>query len=100
MQDPKIHHVDDVIVLPDRLDTSHAIELFEHLSSQRGKDLNIDASSVELIGGRCLEVLLNAKHFWERDGKSITITATSPDLETNLGWLGFTGDSLATGGSA
>jgi len=53
------------LLLPADLDGVAAASLFEVLSSMIGRDVVIDASHVENIGGLCLQILLAAVSTWK-----------------------------------
>lgn len=46
----------------------------------RGKDVSVDASEVERIGGQCLQVLLSAAATWSHDGMEFELVEPSNHL--------------------
>jgi chemotaxis protein CheX len=64
-------------ILPDRLDTSGAAGLVDRLLGLRGAPLTIDASGVEVIGARALEVLIATGQQWAADGVLLRIDGVS-----------------------
>ena len=85
------------VALPPKLDTAAAAGLAETLASNRGHDLVLDATAVEMIGGRCLEVLLRARHHWKEDGFRVRVAGLSGALDENLAHLGLTRKILSEG---
>ena len=65
------------MTLPDELDIKAAGPLAAELIAARGKDLTLDASQVERVGGQCLQVLLSAAATWGADGAELTIEEPS-----------------------
>ncbi|QMU57661.1 MAG: STAS domain-containing protein [Boseongicola sp.] len=86
-----------VIVLPPKMDTAAAGNLHRILSENAGQDLTLDTSQTEMLGARCLEVLLNARHHWAARGHSIEMTPPGKDMLGCLTRFGLTPDALATG---
>jgi chemotaxis protein CheX len=66
------------ITLPDELDIKAAGPLAAELLAARGKDLALNASQIERVGGQCLQVLLSAAATWACDGAELTIQEPSP----------------------
>lgn len=63
--------------LPDRLDSSGAAGLVGLLLAFRGGPLTIDASGVEVIGARAMEVLIAAGRQWAADDAPLEIAGVS-----------------------
>lgn len=81
-----------VLELAAILDLNAAQPLHERLLSLRGKDVAVDATLVERVGGQCLQVLLSARRSWERDKAGFTITGASDAFVNALRQMGFASD--------
>ena len=66
------------VTLPAELDIKAAAPLATELIALRGKDVALNASQIERIGGQCLQVLLSAAATWSADGAELTIEEPSP----------------------
>lgn len=66
------------ITLSNELDIKAAGPLAAELLVARGKDLAVNASQIERVGGQCLQVLLSAAATWSADGAELTIEEPSP----------------------
>lgn len=66
------------MTLPTELDIKAAGPLAAELIAARGKDLALNASQIERVGGQCLQVLLSAAATWSADGAELTIEEPSP----------------------
>jgi chemotaxis protein CheX len=66
------------ITLSNELDIKAAGPLAAELLAARGKDLAVNASQIERVGGQCLQVLLSAAATWSADGAKLTIEEPSP----------------------
>ncbi len=66
------------MTLPNELDIKAAGPLAAELLAARGKDLTLNASQIERVGGQCLQVLLSAATTWTADGAELTIEEPSP----------------------
>lgn len=66
------------VTLPNELDIKAAGPLAAELLAARGKDLALNASQIERVGGQCLQVLLSAAATWAADGAELTIEEPSP----------------------
>ena len=66
------------ITLSNELDIKAAGPLAAELLAARGKDLAVNASQIERVGGQCLQVLLSAAATWSADGAELTIEEPSP----------------------
>lgn len=66
------------VTLPNELDIKAAGPLAAELLAARGKDLTLNASQIERVGGQCLQVLLSAAATWAADGAELTIEKPSP----------------------
>jgi chemotaxis protein CheX len=74
------------------LDLNAAAPLHERLLALRGGALQIDASSVERIGGQCLQVLLSARTSWLRDKLPFAVTGASDNFVNTLRLMGLSPD--------
>lgn len=59
------------------LDLAAAKPLWTELSARRAQPLEVDASSVERLGGLCLQVLIAARRAWQADGVAFAIANPS-----------------------
>lgn len=59
------------------LDLKAAQPLKVALSEHRGGPVQVDASSVERLGGLCLQVLIAARRAWTEEGHDMTIEPRS-----------------------
>jgi chemotaxis protein CheX len=66
------------LVLEPVLDLKAAAPLQAALLSRRGQALDLDASSVQRLGGLCLQVLLSAQKTWAEDAAPFAIGPGSP----------------------
>ncbi|TKT75512.1 STAS domain-containing protein [Aquamicrobium sp. LC103] len=66
-----------LISLPSQLDIKAAAPLAAELLALRGKDLTLDASAVEQLGGQCIQVLLSAAATWAADGAELAVREPS-----------------------
>lgn len=77
------------IKLASELDIKAAAPLAAELNATRGRDLRLDASRIERIGGQCLQVLLSAAATWATDGAELTVEEPSPAFIDAIGTAGF-----------
>lgn len=75
--------------LPARLDTSGAAALVPALLSRRGQPLEMDASGVEVLGARAVEVIIAAGRQWAEDGMPLVVGAMSERYRATFGTLGL-----------
>src|SRR4029078_4391055 len=87
----------EVFQLPDRLDHSAAGMLAKQFLEKRGADLIVDASSVEVFGAQCLQVLISASRTWMADGWRMTLNERSPLFDEPIRLLGAELESLFAG---
>lgn len=59
--------------LASTLDLAAAAPLCAELRAARGRPIEIDASSVERLGGLCLQVLIAAGRAWRTDGVAFAL---------------------------
>lgn len=84
------------------LDLRAAAPLRAALLERRGEAMDIDASSVERLGGLCLQVLLSARRAWAEDGLPFAISGLSEGFREGLrlfGASGRLGEVLEAGGA-
>lgn len=77
-----------MVTLTSILDLKAARPLAEELTALRGRDLMIDAASVERLGAQCLQVLLAASATWADDGARFAVTGPSAAFLETLALLG------------
>lgn len=70
--------------LPPILDLGAAAPLATEFNGARGKPMEVDASSVERVGGLCLQVLVAAQLAWRADGVSFAIVNASESFINNV----------------
>ena len=84
------------------LDLRAAAPLRASLLEKRGEAMDIDASSVERLGGLCLQVLLSAQRAWAEDGLPFSISSPSDafrEAARLFGASGRLGETLEAGGA-
>ena len=74
--------------LPAVLDMRAAAPLAAELLERRGRDIELDASAVQRLGGQCLQVLLAARAAWNADGCGFRIASPSSGFTEGLVLLG------------
>ncbi len=84
--------------LESRLDTAASVRLQAQLQVQAGQDVRLDASQVELVGARSLEVLLAAREQARRSGRAFQIKPISDAAISDLRMLGLSIDDISFGG--
>jgi chemotaxis protein CheX len=77
------------IVLAPVLDITAAAPLTSEMLAHRGKDVRVDASKVERVGGQCLQVLLSAAATWSHDGADFLLSAPSTPFAEALETAGL-----------
>ena len=87
------------LVLDTKLDSAAAESLQVSFLDSQDEDIELDGSGVEQLGGMCLELLMTARHLWGVNGKSVTLTDSSPHLLDDLRHFGLT-ESDFQGGPA
>lgn len=85
-----------MITLPAVLDLAAAAPLADALRATRGGPVSLDASSVERLGGQCLQVLLSAATTWAEEGEAFSVSGPSENFLADLGLLGLSIDTLNT----
>ena len=81
------------LLLEPVLDLGAAERLHGQLMELRGSPLDIDASQVERLGGRCLQVLLSARNTWRVDDQPAVISQTSTAFDD--AWALFAAPSFS-----
>ena len=76
------------VVLPEVLDVRAAAPLAAEFLARRGRDVDVDASSVRKLGGQCLQVLLAAHACWADERTVFRIVAPSSAFTGGLTLLG------------
>ena len=66
------------MTLARELDIKAAGPLAADLLKARGRDLSLNASEIDRVGGQCLQVLLSAAATWTADGAELTLEEPSP----------------------
>lgn len=79
--------------LPGRLDSSGAPALVDMLMAHRGGPLTIDASGVEVLGARAMEVLVAAGRQWQADGQPLAIEGASDRYVAACATMGLAPDA-------
>ena len=89
------------LMLPGRLDSSGAPALVDMLMARRGGPLTLDASGVEVMGARAMEVLVAAGRQWQADGQVLAIDSASDRYLAACATMGLAPDApWASGGDA
>ena len=82
------------INLPASLDLRAAAPLATALLSARGGGMRLDGSQVRTVGAQCLQVIMSARHTWERDGLPLTIANPTEELMAAFADTGLDIDSI------
>lgn len=77
-----------VLRLAEVLDLKAAVPLRSALMEARGAPVQIDASSVQRVGGLCLQVLMSARQTWVLDGAPLRIVNPSTEFTDGLALFG------------
>lgn len=78
----------DALILAPNLDLKAAAPLQAEILTRRGQALEIDASSVQRLGGLCLTVLLSAQRTWCDDALPLHVINRSPAFDEALSLFG------------
>jgi chemotaxis protein CheX len=89
-----------VFQLAEVLDLKAAVPLRNALMAVRGAPVQLDASSVQRLGGLCLQVLMSARQTWLLDGAMLRIINPSPEFTDGLALFGAASLSEETGASS
>ena len=88
-----------VVVLAERLDNSSHTVLAEALEYCIDGNVWLDASGVEFLGGRCLELLISASRTVASNGGSFAVLDPSERFLEHMGFLGLAPDALEQTGA-
>ncbi|HWK67415.1 MAG TPA: STAS domain-containing protein [Rhizobiaceae bacterium] len=83
------------IGLPPVMDITAAGRLASEILLHRGKDVTLDASGVERLGGQCLQVLLSTAATWSHDGMHLEVANPSRQFSEALEAAGLVMDNLS-----
>jgi chemotaxis protein CheX len=86
--------------LPATLDTRAAPDLLEAIRGHQGQALTLDASSVESLGGLCLQVLMAAKAEWRANASPFSIENPTPAFCEQMGAFGAPVEEFCLQGAA
>ena len=84
------------ITLPARLDTAAAVALEARLEGEG--DLTLEAGQVDMLGGLCLEILLDAIARRRAAGAAVAIEGPSDGFLSCLSTYGIDANTFAAGG--
>lgn len=87
--------ISEKINLPPVMDITAAAPLTNEFLLLRGKDVLVDASAVERVGGQCLQVLLSAAATWAHDGMELDLVAPSTNFTEALETAGLGLENLS-----
>lgn len=76
------------------LDSDAAEGLKAEVLFSRGSSLTLDAADVEMLGGRCAEVLLAAMRLWSDEGQALEVVTPSERFVTDARLLGIATDEM------
>ena len=82
------------VPLPPKLDTAASADLQKQLMDARDDDLVLDAAAVEMVGAKCLELLICAGVLWKNACRDISIENVSSQMLDDLKRFGLTPDAL------
>lgn len=82
--------LNDVLKLPETLDTAGALSLLDDLLVLRGTATRIDASAVTRMNGFAAEILVAARRQWVEDEAELSVVDGSDAFRTTLADLGLT----------
>lgn len=89
------------LVLSSKLSAHEAETVLAQYQEASGQDLEVDASSVELLSTPCIQIMLAAAKSWKSAGKSLKITEPSVAFSEAVARLAIEFDDLqATGASS
>ena len=88
-----------VVILSERLDNSAHQTLASGLEYCLDSDVWLDASGVEFLGGRCLELLISASKSIAANSGTLTTLSPSDRFVEHLGLLGLDPDQLHLSGA-
>lgn len=82
------------VALDAKLDSAAVDKLRGELLGAQNGDIALDGSSVEQIGGLCLELVMSVRHLWGAAGHAVTLENPSDQMLDDLGRFGLTGDDF------
>lgn len=85
------------VTLAPRLDTSAADNLGEQLAAITDEHVQLVGSAVELLGGRCLEILISFSHLAGIDARRVELIDPSRAMIDDLRIFGLAPDDLCSG---
>ncbi len=85
------------VALAPRLDTAAAEPLWSELSRVHEHDTHLDASAVELLGARCLEVILTARNASKAAGRRFVVEPLSDAAVQDLRTFGLSPSDISSG---
>lgn len=83
-----------VLPLAALLDSDAAEDLGTAILDRRGAALTLDAGRVELLGGRCAEILLAARRLWAEAGHDFALATPSERFAADARLLGMEIDDM------
>ena len=89
--------LNEVLRLPETLDTAGALALREDLLALRGKLARLDASSVTRMNGFAAEILVSARRQWAEDGAQLIVSDPSDAFDAAITDLGLAEVILSAG---
>lgn len=89
-----------IIILAERLDNNTQSTLAQALEYCIDGNVWLDASGVEFLGGRCLELLISASRTVASNGGTFSLLDPSERFLEHLGVLGLTESALLQNGTA
>lgn len=82
------------VVLDAKLDSAAAEHLTAALLGAQGDDITLDGSSVEHVGGLCLELLMSVRHLWAAEGRTVVVENPSEQMVDDLACFGLTAEDF------
>ncbi|MEO8529595.1 MAG: STAS domain-containing protein [Deltaproteobacteria bacterium] len=86
--------------LAPRMNFQAAKELYGNLTALANKDVEIDATGVEFLGGLAAQTIIVAQRDWGRGGHSVVVRNCTPAFRQSLDELGLSTFMTTEGGSA
>lgn len=83
------HAAANSLILEADLGPKAVSELHAALLARRGHAIEVDASNVDHIGGRCLQLLLSAKLTWASDDQDFRLVSPSQSMMQALELTGL-----------
>lgn len=78
----------ETVLLPEKMDQTAAVDLYDTLTARIGQSMELDGRNVRGVGGLSAQVLLVAARKWKADGLDITFSC-SDAMQTDLQRLGL-----------